>query len=184
MGKERIRPNVVHRRLSPNRYHPRGAQPSLIVIHSTESPNRKGTSDLEAIGALFASPAREAAAQVCTDGEGQSARYVRDEDAAYACVSYNRVSLNIEQIGYASQEQWPEAQIKETARWVAVWSVRHGIPIRKGRTASGRVLRSGVVTHRSLGSAGGGHWDPGYHYPMKRMLELARHYRQKLLEQS
>lgn len=177
MSSERIYPNVVLREWSPNRYSPRGAEYKLIVIHSTESFNREGVSDLRAIGDLFANPERDAAAQVCTDAEGQSARYVHDTDAAWACVGYNRVSLNCEQIGHASQSNWPEKQVKETARWVALWSNIHGIPIQRGRTAAGVVLRKGIVTHQSLGATGGGHSDPGPHYPMNHLLDLAHHYK-------
>lgn len=184
MAKARIHPKVVVKKLSPNRYSPRGAGISLIVIHDTESHNREGVLDLQAIADLFARSSTVAAAHVCTDEDGQSGRFVEDSDAAYACVSYNRVSLSIEQIGFASQGEWKEAEVKETARWVARWSLIHGVPIRKGRTAFGRVLRSGVVTHRSLGSAGGGHWDPGFNFPMKHMLELARRYKKELLKQS
>lgn len=180
MARPRIHPKVVVRHASPNHYAGRGVEPSLIVIHSTESHNRAGASDLKAIGSLFASPRTEASAHVCTDADGTSGRYVDDADAAWACEQYNRPSLNIEQIGEAAQGSWSEAEVKETARWVAHWSKKYGIPIRKGRTAFGRVLRSGVVTHRSLGSAGGGHWDPGYHYPMRHMLDLARRYRKQL----
>lgn len=183
VSKERIRPHVVVRRESPNQS-ARTSSISLIVIHDTESHNREGASDLQAIGALFADSSRDASAHVCTDEDGQSARFVHDDRKAWHCVSYNSAALGIEQVGFASQGSWREAQVKETARWVARWSVIHGVPIRKGRTAFGRVIRSGVVTHRSLGSAGGGHWDPGYHYPMKHMLELARRYRKKLLAAS
>lgn len=181
MGKERIRPNVVVKKDSPNQS-ARTSGISLIVIHDTESHNREGASDLAAIAALFASSSREASAHVCTDADGQSARFVDDDRKAWHCVSYNSAALGIEQIGFASQGEWKEAEVKETARWVARWSLIHGIPIRKGKTLAGRVLRSGVVTHRSLGAAGGGHWDPGYHYPMKHMLSLARHYKKKLQE--
>jgi hypothetical protein len=179
MSRERIHPNVVLHDASPNRYHPRGARPSLIVIHDTESHNRPGVSDLRSIGELFANPSFDASAHVCTDADGQSARFVDDGDAAWSCVSYNRPSLNVEQIGFATGGEYTSHEIHETARWVARWSRRHGIPIRRGRTAFGRVLRSGVVSHSSLGAAGGGHSDPG-RYPMKRLLELAKHYRHRL----
>lgn len=179
MGKERLKPNVVVHRTSPNQSSRGGVSPQLIVIHDTESYNRTGPSDLAAIGALFASSSREASSHVCTDADGNSARFVEDGRKAWHCVYYNSVSLGIEQIGLASQTQWPDKQIKETARWVAEWSIKHNIPIRKGRTVAGRVVLSGVVTHRSLGTAGGGHWDPGYHYPMKKMLRLARHYKKE-----
>ena len=175
----RVHPKVVVQRNSPNQS-ARTSSINLIVIHDTESHNREGASDLQAIGDLFARSSTQASAHVCTDADGTSGRFVPDERKAWHCVAYNSAALGVEQIGQAAQTNWPEAQVKETARWVARWSKKYGIPIRKGRTAFGRVLLSGVVTHRSLGSAGGGHWDPGYHYPMRHMLDLAREYKKRL----
>jgi len=152
----------------------------MIVIHDTESLNRAGSSDLASIGSLFARSSVQASAHVCTDADGNSGRYVPDERKAWHCAAYNSASLGIEQIGRAAQTSWPEAEIKETARWVARWSKKYKIPIRKARVAGGVVLFKGVTTHRALGSAGGGHWDPGYHYPMKRMLAYARKYKRAL----
>lgn len=177
---ERIKPNVVVRKDSPNCYSPRGADIRLIVLHSTESHNRPGPSDLESIANYFANRATEASSHVLTDAEGTSARCVGDADAAWTQVAFNRTSLSVEQIGFASQTSWPEPQLKETARWIAQWSKRHGIPIRKARTFGSRVLLSGITTHRKLGSAGGNHSDPGDNYPLGHVLDLAKHYRNKL----
>ena len=46
----RYRPNVVVTRESPNQSSRNGAVPRLIVVHSTESPNRPGNSDLRCRG--------------------------------------------------------------------------------------------------------------------------------------
>jgi len=180
MAKSRFRPNVKVRIASPNHYSPRGTAPSLIVLHSTESHNRPGTGDLEAIGHLFASRSFEASSHVSTDADGNSGRWVDDSAAAWTQAAYNRMSLSIEQIGFASQGKWAEAELKETARWIARWSHRHGIPIRKAWTASGRVIRSGVTTHAKLGAAGGSHTDPGSGYPLGHVLDLARRYKKEL----
>lgn len=180
MSQERIRPKVVVRDLSPNHYQGRGQAPTLILLHDTEGHNVHGAADLEAVGRIFAGPEPGTSCHVCTDGEGQSGRYVPDEDAAWQAVAYNRAALGIEQIGFAIQTEWPTAQLRETARWIARWSYLYGIPIRKAWTTRGRVLRSGVTTHRKLGASGGGHTDPGLHYPTGRVLDLARHYRRRL----
>jgi len=179
MARKRIHPKVVVKKNSPNQSE-RGDKIKLIVIHDTESHERVGAADLQAIADLFARPSTQASAHVCTDADGTSARFVPDSRKAWHCVDYNSVSLGIEQIGFASSGGWTESEIKETARWVAQWSKKYNIPIRKGRTAFGRVILKGVVTHRSLGRAGGGHWDPGYHYPMKLMLHHARKFREQL----
>ena len=39
--------------------------------------------------------------------------------------------------------------------WIAYWSAKHGIPIRKGGVSGSSVVRSGVVRHSDLGVVGG-----------------------------
>lgn len=68
-------------------------------------------------------------------------------------------------------------QLANSARWIAYWSVRFNIPIRRAWTIAGGVQRSGVASHAQLGSAGGGHHDPGSGYPFKYVLLLARFFR-------
>jgi hypothetical protein len=176
----RVQPHVRVRRLVRNYSSRQGARPLLIVIHSTESHNRPGNADLAAIGEWFDNPAAQASAHVCTDGDGYSARFVRDQEKAWSCVNFNRVSLNIEQIGFASDPRasWHDrhAELEETARWIARWNRLWGIPIRRGAVRGMAVTRSGVVTHNQLGQLGGGHHDPGPNYPMADVLGRAHHY--------
>lgn len=146
------------------------ARPSLIVLHSTESHNAPGLSDLRAIGNWFQNPAAKVSSHICTDGEGHTARYVPDSLKAWHCAGSNSVSLGIEQIGSASQNFWPTAQLKTTARWIAYYSLRYDIPIRVSTTR-------GVCRHSDLGAAGGGHNDPGPAYPLDRVLRYAKWYR-------
>ena len=179
---KRLFPKVVIRSSSPNQS-ARSAQPQLIVLHSTESHNRKGASDLAAIDSLFQNPSFQASSHVTDDADGHSARHVPDARKAWTVGNLNSLSLNIEQIGFAAQGRasWRDHddQLHETARWIAVWSRRHGIPIRKARlTSSGGVVRAGVTTHAycSTHGAGTSHWDPGS-YPMGYVLWLARGYK-------
>lgn len=149
----------------------------LIVVHDTESTNLAGLRDLRAIGNHFDSPVSDASAHVCTDAEGNSARYVPDHLKAWSCVWYNSRSLNIEQIGFAAQGKWSEHQLCETARWIAYWSFHYKIPIRKGTVSTdGRILKSGVVRHSELGRLGGNHSDPGSSYPLAHVNDIARGY--------
>lgn len=172
-------PKVRVRRTSPNRSS-RSTPIKLIVLHSTEGANVAGLSDLVNLGGWFANPAAQVSSHVATDAEGNSARYVSDRDKAWHCGGYNGVSLGIEQVGRAAQKSWADAQERETARWIAYWSKRHGIPIRRGRVAGGRVLLSGVVTHADLGATGGGHHDPGAGYDISTVLRHARYYRKRI----
>jgi hypothetical protein len=181
---DRATPHVDYRRLVCNKSGRAGVKPSLIVVHATQSPERAGITDLQSIGAWFDTPSAQCSSHVCTDGQGHSARYVRDQEKAWHCVNYNRVSLGIEQIGFAEYGRWSEAEMRETARWIARWSVLHGIPIQKGKvaqTGAPKVFRTGVVRHSDLGSLGGGHGDPGRGYELHEVLVMAREYRRRLL---
>jgi N-acetyl-anhydromuramyl-L-alanine amidase AmpD len=171
--KVRTNPNVVYRRRSPNQS-ARTAPVSIIVLHSTESSEVSHSSaDLQGIANYFGSTSAQVSAHVITDADGNSARCVSDPGKAWACVSFNSASLNIEQIGHAAQTSWPASQLDETARWIARWHRKHGIPIQRGAVSGVSVTKPGVVTHAQLGSAGGGHTDPGSHYPVDDVLKRA-----------
>lgn len=172
----RIRPEVVKTLRSPNQSL-RSSPIRLIVLHSTESHDRPGSSDRDGVASWLCNPSAQASAHVIVDGDGVSVRLVADEAKAWACVSFNSPSLNIEQIGFAadSAQTWRARwrELRETARWIALWSRRHDIPIR-------RSTYHGVCRHMDLGPAGGGHTDPGPNYPIGRVMALARLYRAAL----
>jgi N-acetyl-anhydromuramyl-L-alanine amidase AmpD len=167
---ERVRLNVR------NQSARNGATPGLIVPHDTESKNIPGNGDLKAIGNWFDNPAAQVSAHVCVDGEGRSARYVADDRKAWHVAGYNSVSLGIEQIGVATQTEWPDAQLRKVAKYMAYWSKKYSIPLRHGTVAGGHVVTPGVVTHSDLGAIGGGHHDPGPAYPLEHVLHMARYY--------
>lgn len=154
----------------------------LIVLHDTEGANiPDSVTDLVGLGNFFGSISAQASSHVADDSDGNSARFVSDRKKAWHCAAYNSASLGIEQIGFASQSRvtWLHnwRQLRETARWIALWSEKYGIPIRRGAVNSGAVTRAGVLRHMDLGSIGGGHSDPGPAYPFNRVLWLARAYK-------
>lgn len=180
---ERAFPNVRVRNLVQNRSSRKGARPQLMVLHSTQGSNVRGLADLIGLGRFFDIAAVEASSHVANDAEGQSARYVRDAAKAWTQAFYNPVCLSIEMIGRAEQTSWTDAQVDESARWLARWSRHHGIPLQRGEVSGGRVVRPGVITHESLGALGGGHNDPGSireggSFPMNRCIRRARHFRE------
>lgn len=176
----RVHPDVVLQRDVACQSSRNGVRPVAIVIHSTESSNRPGNGDLAAIADFFNNVNTQASAHVCIDGAGHSARMVSDGAKAWHCMAYNSQTLGAEQIGRAAQTYWFRPEVKEMARWVAHWSKKHNIPIRRGAVSGGRVTRSGVLRHMDLGIEGGGHHDPGTNYPLTRMLALARVYKARL----
>lgn len=178
----RYRPNVVVTRESPNQSSRNGAVPRLIVVHSTESPNRPGNGDLEGVADWLCNPAAQASSHVIVDADGNSARLVPDARKAWTQAWFNPWSLSIEQIGRAAQTEWARDELREAARWIARWSRLYNIPAYKGKVdpASGKILKAGVVRHSDLGVRGGGHHDPGSGYPLAKTLALARFYRGKI----
>jgi N-acetyl-anhydromuramyl-L-alanine amidase AmpD len=178
---------------TPNRYHPAvdvtrmspfhsdrgGVRPTLIVVHATAGHNRPGIADLVGLGGWFCNPSAQVSSHVATDNEGNSARFVPDERKAWHCMAYNRMSLGIEQVAPGDGTEITRDMYRETARWIAQWSKKYGIPIREAQVDNGRILRSGVIRHSSLGALGGGHADPG-RYDMHAMLSLARFYAGKI----
>lgn len=174
---ERIKANVCNQSS-------RAFAPRLIVLHSTESHNRPGNADLEAIVSWFDNPASQASSHVVVDDEGRSAGCVPDAQKAWTQAYWNPFSLSIEMIGFASQSKiaWlvnNRAQILKTAKYIAYWSKEHNIPIQKGavNNTTGLVTKAGVVTHNSLGQKGGGHHDPGPNFPSTATLTAAKWYR-------
>lgn len=153
-----------------------GAHPTLITIHAAVMHPVPGISDLVNLGKMFHPISFEASSHVATDGEGHSARFVRDEDKAWHCAGFNRMSLGIEQIIMADGTGLTRDLYRETARWCARWSKMYNIPLHKGLVDGPNVVRSGIIRHSELGSYGGGHSDPGK-YDMEAMINLAKFYR-------
>ena len=176
----RLKPKIVIDHQVRNQSDRGGAAIQLLVLHSTESHNRPGDSDLAAIAAWFDNAASQASSHVVIDADGHSARLVADDRKAWTCAAFNAVSLNIEQIGIAAEGNWPETEINECARWLARWSLKHKVPLRRGEVSGSRVVRSGVVTHAQLGAVGGGHSDPGSGYPVAAVIERAKEIKTEL----
>jgi N-acetyl-anhydromuramyl-L-alanine amidase AmpD len=151
-------PAVV--RNSPNQSSRNGSPIRRIVLHSTEG-NYGGAV------MWLTNPKSQASAHIVISATGQTTRLVPDDRKAWHVASDNPDSLGIEQEGFASQDAWPEAQLQATARWIAWWSKKYGIPITHSATR-------GVCLHSDLGQAGGGHHDPGAAYPLERVLNMAR----------
>lgn len=171
---ERVKRSVVNQSS-------RNGTPLLFVIHCTEGQNMPGVTDLRNLGDWFDNPAADCSAHVGVDNAGNSAQYVPDNAKAWHVAYFNSRSLGIEMIGRAKQTFWPDAQMRKTAKYVAYWAWKYGIPVRKAKvnTTSGAILRSGVIRHSELGELGGNHNDPGTSFKMTRLLWLARFYRAK-----
>lgn len=188
MAKRRIRrPHERHRIDVVNQSSRNGASIQAIALHSTEGANIPDSiRDLEGLGGWFNNPEADASSHVGVDGDGYSARYVRDHKKAWTILQLNPVTLNIEAIGFAAQQKskWTRAQRRKIAQYIAYWSKVHGIPVRRGRVGVKDgwpyISRTGVIKHSDLTKAGfGSHTDPGANFPFWRVLALAAYYRKR-----
>jgi hypothetical protein len=164
------------------------ARPRAIAIHTTESHDRQGRSDVNGIVSWFNNPAAEASSHIIIDAEGYSTQCVPDTMKAWTIGNFNPWTLNIELIGWASTPRWRwlkrTSQLKKCAKYIAYWAHKYDIPVRRGDLDSLRgsphVARTGVVTHYDATNAGfGTHTDPGKGFPMDRLLRYARYYYDK-----
>jgi hypothetical protein len=169
---ERLRLNVV------NQSSRNGTRPLLIVVHSTEGQNiLHSMRDLEGLGSWFNNPQAQASSNVGVDSDGYSALFVPDERKAWAQAYYNPWSLSIEFVGKAALADETEAMYDKGAMYIAYWSKKYNIPIRKGSvTTGGKITRTGVIRHSDLGHLGGDHHDPGSSFNLAHMNDLARNY--------
>lgn len=167
-------PRVIVRDLTTSKSSRGGAKPSLMVLHTTQGVMR--LKDRAAFWDGVEASANVGVGSRLKNEGAVSARYVLDSQKAWTQAFYNPVSLSIEIEGFAEQPSWPDATVNEVARWLAHWSLKHDIPLRRGRVFGGRVLRSGVVSHKQLGFLGGGHSDPG-RFPIRKAIKQAKKFK-------
>lgn len=138
--------------------------PRVVILHSTESSPGSGYN----IGSYLSHGSTQADVHVVIDTDGTRYRLVPDGRKAWHVGARNGDTLGIEQVGRAKQESWPDAQVRAAACQTAKWCRKYNIPVVHD-------AQHGIAYHRDV-SGPGGHWDPGYHYPMKEFLALVRKY--------
>lgn len=160
-----------------------GVKPRLVVLHTTESHNRPGISDLTSLISWFNNSSSQASSHFGVDAEGNTVRMVKDEHKSWTQRSYNPQALSIEQVGFAktTRKDWMtdyHVQLRATARIIAHWCDKYKIPYQHSS-------RSGITRHVDI-SGPGGHWDPGPGYPFNYVINFARawHYFYKAKKKS
>ncbi len=159
--------------ISPNQSW-RVVRPRLIVLHDTEGGNVKGVSDLQGLGSWFDRRSTRASCHIGIDAQGNSIRIVPDSRVAWHAGWVNHWSLGIEQVGFASwsKDQWVDGYhlgLYRVASQIATWSTEFDIPI----VPTKHGYQKGVTLHRWV-SGRGGHWDPGFNYPINYVIDWAR----------
>jgi len=165
------------------------ASKSIIVIHETVSHDYAGLSDITSIASYLGS--KGYGIHLIVDQEGKSG-YSFDESAIYAHARGNNTgTIGIELVSFipalkitpwARFRIWlsRERQTHKAARWCAYYSDRHGFPL---QYSDG--IEPGITSHYDISTAHsvpGGHWDgkpkhKGGHFPMKRLVKLAKLYK-------
>lgn len=152
---------------------PRPLAPKYIVIHSTESPNDKGSA--RNVASYFSRPSTEASVHTVMD-DYECYRCLPDMVIPWGAPPFNSRGLHIEQCGYAkwTRPEWMRhrATIDRTARAAAYWAKAYRIPIRWLTPAACKAYRSGITSHANVSAAFGqsDHTDPGSGYPYDYFL--------------
>lgn len=151
-----------------------GIRPRLIVLHDTEGANLPGITDLHVLGNFFDQYRTRASAHKGIDAAGNCITMVADYRKAWHAGYVNNWALGIEQVAHASwnTDQWVDKfhlGLYRVAAQLATWHTQWGIPIQVTHSGIGK----GITEHRFI-SGRGGHWDPGYHYPLQYVVDWAR----------
>lgn len=137
-----------------------GVAPREFVLHYTVSPNRPGWSDVNAVEAEFNTWAFQASSNYIIDAEGNCAYIVRETDKAWTQAAANPVSISVEVIDTGHESVYlPKPGLDKLAMVISDALARWKIPVQLGAFANGVLTRPGILDHRMLGAAGGGHFD-------------------------
>jgi N-acetyl-anhydromuramyl-L-alanine amidase AmpD len=145
-----------------------------VVLHSTESHDRPGTSDMVGVNLYLIN--KGYGIHYIVDGDGLILKGAHHRDMVYHCAGANQTHIGIEMIGFArwSTRRWlwdptatgrkQRAQVNKVARLVAYICDKEGIPIR-------RHVTNGISLH--VDHPEGGHWDPGPGFPVRYVINRA-----------
>jgi len=140
-------PNQSDRRLA------KGIAPFLIVIHRPVGPYHASMAWLD-------NPKAQASAHIVTEGNftkvDEATQLVPWHRKAWACMSFNSISYNLEIDDDAWFGRDPGALL--VAHRIAAWLCwKTGIPAKRSLQP---LHNPGIISHFLLGQAGGGHTDP------------------------
>jgi len=151
-------------------------QIDLVVLHTMESSEKPDTA--EGVARWFAgSTSPEASAHYCVDSDSV-VQCVRENDVAWGAPGANRIGVQVELAGRASQtaadwaDVYSSALLARAAGLVADVCRRHAIPATFVDAAGLLRGERGVTTHAEVSKAWkrSTHWDVGPGFPMAAFL--------------
>ncbi|HEY1437350.1 MAG TPA: N-acetylmuramoyl-L-alanine amidase [Casimicrobiaceae bacterium] len=159
---------------SPNYSSRGGAAVRLVVLHTAE-----GALTYQSLGNFFASSSAGVSSQVGIDDTPNTVgEYVSRSNKSWTQGNFNPASTSAELCAFSAWDraEWDRhpTMLDNTAKWVAEECAHFGIPITRLNPSQAQGSGRGVCMHVDLGSAGGGHWDCGDHFPLDRVLDAAR----------
>jgi len=149
----------------------------LVVMHATQSPERKGAA--RAVANWFANPDAGGSAHVTCDAD-EDVESVKPHNTAAGAPGANQDGYHIEQVGYSEQNavQWDDdysrrviARSAARASWACEF---FGLPKVWLSVTDIRAGKSGITDHVSctLAFKKGSHWDPGPNWPRSKFMKL------------
>ncbi len=147
--------------------------PAAIVVHSTESNDAPGTSDMTGVATFWKRQGEGLGAHFLIDSSGTIMQCAWGTQKTYAVSQHNTGKIHIELIGHAwwDLRKWKgrKRQLESLAKLLAYESDRWGIPLHRSTT-------HGVAEHADFHDVPAGmyHSDPGHGFPMNDVIVRAR----------
>lgn len=165
------KPKIQVNRIRQGNHHGH-LSPTVVVLHSTESHDRPGTSDVAGVLMFLEDTTEALGIHFVVDKEGNTGQGARINQLVYHARGANSRSIGIEQIGFAYHTHWDRSdrtpQLEKVAKLLAWLSKERGIPLKRSTT-------NGIAMHSEI--LAGGHTDPGPNYPLNHVLKLAKKYK-------
>lgn len=147
--------------------------PNRFCIHSTESHDTKGLSDVKGVLTYLRNTPDNLGVHFCIDAEGHLGQGGYSSWLMYGAAGANTNTLHCELIGMAKftsiRWMWRHRQLEELSRLMAYAHYQFGIPL-KWRVERGFFTH--LMASRYYGSSD--HWDPGYGFPKWRVMRRAQ----------
>ncbi len=155
----------------------RAQSANVIVLHTTESPEKTGGA--RAVANYFHDNLIKTSAHIVVDNL-TAIRCVSDNNRAWAAPPLNTRGLHLEMVGSARQntKNWADpystSMLAIAAKICADWSIKFNIPIRRLTVTQLKSGLGGFCGHADVSKAyrQTDHTDPGVYFPWTEFLRM------------